>query len=635
MLLTCPICRAECTIDNLSVDTVTCPTCGQQLSTRTGSPVSQVVIGDTPAAKDETREWHEEVVSPTADIDVLPVRLGRYFIESLIAQGGFAKVYLATDEELGRRVALKIPRLEKFKTPAKLRQFLAEARIAAKLRHPGIVTIFDVGQFANGTNYIAMEYVAGQSLSDLMQAGRISLQRAVDLMIKIAEAVHEAHRQSLVHRDLKPGNILLDERGEPRVVDFGLAVHETAQAQLQGEVAGTPAFMSPEQFRGEVHRLDGRTDIWSLGCVFYQLLTGRRPFNGDVTQLYDEVLNKAPKPPRQIDDQIPRELETICFKCLSKDVDARYTTAKDLADDLRTWLSLQSKDDEQHLTVPAQQTNQAAKLRPWLVASIGAILCGTGAVLLAINLPSQPRTDDQPGGVGPGRNNAQVLDKALLGGSVDQRATPRVWLPLLDRKPEQIVWGGDTPTCRWSFDPLQREIVVDAGYYLFAGIGETKSDDFGLQLTLTKNAFSGIAGLFWGFNDAVRADGTDIKRCDAVVIQMDEVHQPKTYRILRMEFEFVTPLVDVNLAPIADLVPIAGLLTFVEIPCPERTELKLEVHVKSGLVRSVLWQQQELPTLADDQEARPSKSGKFGVLNEFGATRFFDARFKTMNALNP
>ena len=175
MLLTCPICRAECTIDELSVDTVTCPTCGQQLSTRTGAPVSQVAIGDTPAAKDQTREWHEADVGTATDIDVLPVRLGRYFVESLIAQGGFAKVYLGTDEELGRRVALKIPRLEKFKTPSRLRQFLAEARIAAKLRHPGIVTIFDVGQFTNGSNYIAMEYVAGQPLSDLMQAGRIPI----------------------------------------------------------------------------------------------------------------------------------------------------------------------------------------------------------------------------------------------------------------------------------------------------------------------------------------------------------------------------------------------------------------------------------------------------------------------------
>ena len=213
---------------------------------------------------------------------------------------------------------------------------------------------------------------------------------------------------------------------------------------------------------------------------------------------------------------------------------------------------------------------------------------------------------------------------------MDHRAVPRVWLPLLDRKPEQIVWGGDTPNSRWNFDPIRREIAVDAGYYLFAGIGETQSDDFRLQVTLTKNANSGIAGLFWGFNDAVRADEKNIKRCDAVVLQMDEIHLPKTYRILRMKFEFVTPAVG------ADLVPIGGLITFVEIPCPERKELELEIHIKHGLIQSVLWQHDEQPTLADAPEARPCLQGKFGVLNEFGATRFFDARFMSLsNAPNP
>ena len=436
MLLTCPICRAECTVDDLSVDTVTCPTCGQQLSTHTEMPV-QVVIGDTPAAKDETRAWREYNVAPTANLDILSVRMGRYFIESLIAQGGFAKVYLATDEELGRHVAIKIPRPEKFKSPAKLREFLGEARIASKLRHPGIVTIFDVGKFANGMNYIAMEYVAGEPLSQLMDAGRIPIPRAVDLLIKVSEAVHDAHRQGVVHRDLKPSNILLDERGQPRVVDFGLAVHETTQAQLKGEVAGTPPYMSPEQFRGEVHRLDGRTDIWSLGVVLYQLLTGRRPFNGELNQLHDEVLNKAPKPPRQIDDQIPKELETICFKCLSKSVDDRYTTAKDLAEDLQSWLNLHSTVHEAISSIQPNnftKTVSHRKRSQWwtIVGSTLVFSCLIGLLAAIVSPQGQGKLPPPP----PIPVPPTELPITPHDGFVEAGAKVGKWLPLLKFKPK-------------------------------------------------------------------------------------------------------------------------------------------------------------------------------------------------------
>lgn len=638
VLLTCPICRAECTIDDLSVDSVTCPTCGQQLSTRTGSPASPVAIGETPAEKDETREWHEAVVSTAPDIDLLPVRLGRYFIESLIAQGGFAKVYLATDEALGRRVALKIPRLEKFKTPAKLREFLAEARIAAKLRHPGIVTIFDVGQFANGTNYIAMEYVAGQSLADLMQAGRIPVPRAVDLLVKVAEAVHYAHGQGLVHRDLKPGNVLIDERGEPRVVDFGLAVHETAQEQLQGEVAGTPAYMSPEQFRGEVHRLDGRTDIWSLGVVIYQLLTGRRPFNGNVNQLYDEVSNKAPKPPRQIDDQIPRELEAICFKCLSKSMDDRYTTAKDLAEDLQGWQSSRSTDRESIPPGPPGlelKTATHGRRFRWMavVGATLAISCLIGLLAASFSQRGQSNGSTLP----PNPNPPTQVPITPPGGFVESSATAGVWFPLLRYKPKPLVFA-ETSTERWGYDPKNEDVFVDAADIMLAELGETQAEEYKLQVTITKNSWSGWAGLFWGYSPIDPSNASAGFRCQTIYGSYYHEGSTPVLNLRRESVEF-------SVKPPHMSRPLMGTtirIQNVNVPTGDgttmpigQTEKILEVRIRSGRVVSVHWGGVEIDGLRDTPQTPETvvalPHGRFGIVNSIGTSRYRDARFQLVS----
>ena len=639
MLLTCPICRAECTIDELSVDTVTCPTCGQQLSTRTGTPLPQVVIGDTPAAQDVTREWREGDVLPTADFNVLPVRLGRYFIESLIAQGGFAKVYLATDEELGRRVALKIPRIERFKTPAKLREFLAEARIASKLRHVGIVTIFDVGQFANGTNYIAMEYVAGQSLAQWIDAGRIPISRVVDLLIKIAEAVHYAHSQGLVHRDLKPGNVLIDDRGEPRVVDFGLAVHETSQGQLQGEVAGTPPYMSPEQFRGEVHRMDGRTDIWSLGVVLYQLLTGRRPFHGDVNQLYDEVLNKAPKPPRQIDDQIPRELEAICFKCLSKSVDDRYTTAKDLADELRQWLSLHSGDANLPPTRPLPPSAPLdsplkRRSRQWIVVVAALVACCALGLLAASLPPRSKSVENGPAPVKVAVQHETTITSTVPLDPVDVRAKPMIWLPLLDHKPKPLIWGGETVSSRWSYDAERQEVLIDDTDIMMAEFGETQAEEFKLQVSLTKNSWSGSAGLFWGYSPQNPSEPEARQQCQTVFAHFYHEGREPMISIQRTKPD-VSPVIPGLSRRIADTAVIAHAI----VPSTAIGERVLEVHVKRGFVVAVRWQGLDVAQLCDGPETAartlPLTHGRFGMMNHYGTTRFRDARFLVVSPSVP
>ncbi|MBC7853830.1 MAG: protein kinase [Pirellulaceae bacterium] len=266
-------------------------------------------------------------------------RFGRYLVQKTLGQGAFGTVYLAHDEELDRLVAVKVPRRDRFHGEDELISFLDEARTAAKLRHPGIVSVFDAGRTAEGLPFVALAFIEGESLAQALKSQPPSPERAAQLMAAIAEAVAEAHRQGFVHRDLKPANILLDAQGNPHVADFGLAVHENVQRLRAGELAGTVPYMSPEQIRGEVHRLDGRSDIWSLGVILYQMLTGRLPFGGDtVAQLSDEIAHRDPKPPRQMNDCLPKELESICLKAMSKKAAKRYATAKDMADDLRSWL---------------------------------------------------------------------------------------------------------------------------------------------------------------------------------------------------------------------------------------------------------------------------------------------------------
>jgi serine/threonine protein kinase/formylglycine-generating enzyme required for sulfatase activity len=273
-----------------------------------------------------------------------PTKIGRYTILRRLGRGGFGEVFLAFDDDLDRPVAIKVPRPERVSQPEDVEAYLNEARILASLDHPHIVPVFDLGRTDDGLCFVVSKFIDGSDLATRIKESRPGFQESAEVVAAVAEALHYAHTHGLVHRDVKPGNILTDAYGKAFVTDFGLALKDEDFGK-GGRLAGTPSYMSPEQARREGHRIDGRSDIFSLGVVFYVLLTGRKPFTSDAEDkdearnvILESIITTEPRPPRQIDDTIPKELERICLRALSKRANDRFTTARDMADDLREFL---------------------------------------------------------------------------------------------------------------------------------------------------------------------------------------------------------------------------------------------------------------------------------------------------------
>ncbi|MEL7498163.1 MAG: protein kinase [Planctomycetota bacterium] len=305
-------------------------------------------------------------------------KIGRFNILALVGAGGFGNVYRAKDTVLNRHVALKVPRVDSFNDVHHRSRFIREAKHAAKLRHANIVQVYEILD-ESSLPVIVTEFVDGMTLGDLVGHRRIEPREAAKMMITTAEAIHYAHQQHVIHRDIKPSNILLDQDQTPMIADFGLAKDEQAEITItiHGEVLGTPAYMSPEQARGENNKVDQRTDVYSLGVVMYQMLSGELPFRGSRRMLLHQLLNEDPKPIRTLNDLVPRELDTIVAKAMDKEVAKRYDSAQELADDLRRWLN--NEPIKARPVSPLRRLAKWYQRKPqvaWLVTAIAILLLG-------------------------------------------------------------------------------------------------------------------------------------------------------------------------------------------------------------------------------------------------------------------
>ena len=526
-----------------------------------------------------------DAVKPATATPFIPVTLKeRYPFRKVLGQGGFGLVYEAWDELLHRQVAIKVARRECFDDSKGQQQFLDEARAAAKLNHPHIVKVYDCGTDSDGNPFVVFEFIDGESLAERIKRHPLNQDEIFSVMISVAEAMQAAHKIGLIHRDLKPANILLDHNGKPYVTDFGLAVDEHSQREQAGVIAGSWPYMSPEQYRGETQYFDGRTDIWSLGVILYELMAKRRPFSGrNVAEIRDEVLNREPKPLRQIDDSISTQLEQICLRCLAKPISERYPSSSDVASALRS---------------SARSTDSFTWVRlQWSIAVAVTFVLLIAYGLYRQQIPSQKDsrthslvfTNDD--GINP-TDAPPIQESSQLEPSFSATIPLRgKWFsPLkLKRPPEILVWPQDMRNSRWEHRSAEDELWVQCESMALFKLMDVSDTEYKFQLDLFQSPWVGEIGLFFG-GHPTEANGTRRRQIQLIKLVREADRMNSLFFVHRILLTFNEQ----------HKLQSSRILCVSTLPKLLPREQSLRIRVQQNQLTHVEWNDNELHELISD-----------------------------------
>ena len=508
--------------------------------------------------------------SPAATESLVGKFLGRYRIDQFLGRGGFGEVWKGFDPELSRVVAVKVARRDRAHSQTALDRFVEEARKAASLSHSGIVQVYDIAKIDEGY-VIVSEFIDGESLSTRLKQGPIPLGTAVSIVIDIARGLQHAHVRDLIHRDVKPGNILLRSAGGAVLTDFGLAVREQDLVAEPNVVSGTIRYMSPEQARGESANLDHRTDIFSLGLVLFHMVTGRLPYPESDTKSYlRTVASRPPRPIRSITELAPPDLEKICMKALAFSAEDRYATCLEFAEALDEWRGRCTESESTRVLVPPPARRW---LRPWMIG----LLAGGGLVLSLVIVQLKRYTPPPANAIPLAQGVPQPVP---LPPAQDVRpaagvVSPEGWVSLLVQEPQLVAWESSEGRSAPRFDANLRQFSArsERSRWLFQ-CAEQDSQPFQMRTAIRVQDWLGYAGIVWGLQEDQTHFPEQWFRGLSLEFTRHDLTEPSTLvarqiRLKRQDFDEIR-------------IQSGRQIAVLEIPTPVHEEAVLEIDVRQN-----------------------------------------------------